>query len=415
MPVNSMNQQPPTSIKPKISPDTPVCEILKRYPETRKVFRHYGIEIDEKSPEYVIHLGAFLKEHKIDKKGFIWQLEEQIPDPINIIPPGLAERGYNQRGINFLALLPCPVKVPFDTAFAGLLSRTWDNSPPFTYLLESNANNQLSYYEYVRKFTDISQMPDIVISPGLNGYYFRDFFEKFRAKKLFMDPMEPGISPYLHLDMQDPDHQYSVLGANIEVLMIDHTRMGDLEIPEKWSDLLKPEYENALTIRGQEGFFCETVLLSIYAEFGIQGVRQLAKAVRSGSHPAEMVKAAKYRRLEAPPISILPLFFAKLAEKSPDVSIIWPEEGPIVSPVTMIIKKDHPANLDPLISFLAGKETGSILSTASFPSMTDVPPCVDTSSQFNWIGWDYILSHDLGAEIDLISEEFSRLFYGKTA
>jgi ABC-type Fe3+ transport system substrate-binding protein len=406
-------QQSPS--KQRITPDTPVCDLVTRYPETRKVFRHYGFEIDEHSPEAGIHLGAFLKLRQIDKAGFIRLLEEQIPDPTDTTSPSLVERGYDQQGLNFLALLPCPVKVPFDTAFADLLSRTWDNDPPFTYLLESNANNQLSYYDHVRKFTDISQMPDIVISPGLNGYYFRDFFEKFKKKNLFMDPMESGRSPYQNLDLQDPDHQYSVLGANIEVLMVDHTRLGNLDVPERWSDLLKPEYENSLTIRGQDGFFCETVLLSIYAEYGIEGVRQFAKTVRTGSHPAEMVKAAKFRRHPAPPISILPLFFAKLAEKSPDVSIIWPEEGPIVSPVTMIVKREHPPELDPLISFLAGEEAGSILSNASFPSMTGVSPCVDPESRFNWLGWEYISSHDLGAEIDLISSEFTRLFYGKSS
>ncbi len=403
-----------SSTNHRITPDTPVSDILNRYPETRKVFRHYGMEIDELGSEASLHLGAFLKVHQIDKTGFITLLEEQIPDPTLETSQSLSERGYNQQGINFLALLPCPIKVPFDSAFADLLSRTWDSAPPFTYLLESNANNQLSYYEHVRRFTDISQMPDIVISPGLNGYYFKDFFDKFRKKNLFMDPMESCCSPYQNLDIQDPEHQYAVLGANIEVLMVDHRKLGDLPVPERWSDLLKPEYENSLTVRGQDGFFCETVLLSIYAEYGMPGVRQFAKTVRTGSHPSEMVKAAKFKRNPSPPISILPLFFAKLAETSPDVSIIWPEEGPIVSPVTMIVKKEHPAELDPLISFLAGKETGSLFTNASFPSMTGVPPCVDPDSSFHWLGWDYIHSHDLGAEIDLVSSEFTRLFYGKS-
>ncbi|PWR71330.1 ABC transporter substrate-binding protein [Methanospirillum lacunae] len=410
-----MKNHPSSSEKTRITPNIPVCEVLTRFPETRKVFRHYNIEIDEESPEYGIHLGAFLKQHHIDKTGFIKLLEEQLPDPSTITPSTLVERGYDQHDINFLALLPCPVKVPFDMAFADLLSKAYDNNPPFTYLLESNANNQLSYYDYVKNFTDINQMPDIVISPGLNGYYYRNFFDKFRKRNLFMDPIEHGRSPYKNLDLQDPEHQYSVIGANIEVLMVDHTRLGDLEVPERWSDLLKPEYENSLTIRGQDGFFCETVLLTIYSEYGIEGVRQFAKTVQKGSHPSEMVKAAKFKRHPAPPISILPLFFAKLAEKSSEVSIIWPEEGPIVSPVTMIVKREHQPELDPLISFLAGEKTGSIFSNAAFPSMTGVPPCVDPDAKFNWIGWDYINTHDIGAEIDQISSEFTRLFYGKTS
>jgi len=138
----------------------------------------------------------------------------------------------------------------------------------------------------------------------------------------------------------------------------------------------------------------------------------LARSISSAVHPAQMVKNAG-SKAGGPAISIMPFFFANLAKNTRNVTIVWPEEGAIVSPVTMIVKRDHSTDLDLLIKFLAGKETGSLLSGVHFPSMVpDVPPCVPLDTAFSWIGWDYIRGHDIGKETEMVSREFAAVFFG---
>jgi ABC-type Fe3+ transport system substrate-binding protein len=402
-----------------IAPDHSIRSVLHRYPELTHLFQSYGLDELTDTPctsgeAVYLTLAEALRARNIDCAGFITLLKEHVAANRTSHKDTLALRSYNQRDLPFLALMPCPVKIPFDGAFSQFLAQEWGGKPPFTYLIESNANNQLEYYRHIDNFRDISDMPDIVISPGLNGYYYRRFVEKFKQKGYFADVMEPAVSPYDHLDLRDPDGHYSMLGANIEVLVVDNTRIGDRNLPERWSDLLRPEYHDSVAIRGQDGFFCETVLLTMFREVGFSGVCDLARAIKSAVHPAQMVKTAGSPKADAPAISIMPLFFANLAKNTKDVTVVWPEEGAIVSPVTMIVKKERREELEPLVSFLSGKKTGSLFSGAYFLSMINgISPCVPYDATFNWIGWDYIRNHDIGHEIDTISRKFAELYYGK--
>jgi ABC-type Fe3+ transport system substrate-binding protein len=402
-----------------IRPDDRVDGILKNYRGAKHLFRTYGFDalVDKVvSSDGVVSstLREVLAERNIDCAGFIALLEEQIAAHQVSAQETLASRSYNQENLQFLALLPCPVKIPFHGVFSEFLGREWNGAPPFSYLVESNANNQLAYYQHIGGFRTLDDMPDIVISPGLNGYYHRYFVENFKKKNYFSEVMDASESPYKHLDLRDPDGHYSVIGANIEVIVIDNDRMGDRNMPERWSDLIRPEYHDAVTIRGQDGFFCETVLLTLYKEIGLSGVRDFARSVGGDGHPAQMVKNAGSPKSRAPPISIMPLFFANIAKSTKNVTIVWPQDGAIVSPVTLIAKKERQDALEPLVSFLAGEKTGAIFSGASFPSMAaGVEPCVPRDATFDWVGWDYLNSHDVGREIDCISREFSEVYYAK--
>lgn len=404
-----------------IAPDHSIRSLLNRYPELAQLLHNYGLDDLADLPcrtgqAVYLTLAEALQDRNLDCTGFISLAKEHIAANRTSHNKSLAQRSYNQRDLQFLALMPCPVKIPFDSALSQFLGRTWNGAPPFTYLVESNANNQLAYYRHIDSFRELNDMPDIVISPGLNGYYYRHFFNHFRDKKYFSDVMENATSPYEHLDLRDPDGHYTMLGANIEVLVADNTQLGDRALPERWSDLLRPEYRNSVAIRGQDGFFCETVLLTLFREVGLDGVRDLARSIKSAVHPAQMVKRAGSPRQDGAAISIMPLFFANLARNTKDVTIIWPEEGAIVSPVTMIVKRERQADLEPLVKFLAGRETGSLFSGVFFPSMAGTTkPCVPRDASFNWIGWDYIKNHDLGREIDMLSREFSEIYYGKSA
>ena len=413
-----MNPQENTTVS--IHPDDRVDGILKKYRGAKHLFRTYGFDalVDEvvrPGGEVTSTLREVLAERNIDCAGFIALLEEQIAAHQVSAQETLASRSYNQENLQFLALLPCPVKIPFHGAFSAFLQQEWGGTPPFCYLVESNANNQLAYYQHIGCFRTPDDMPDIVISPGLNGYYYRYFTEHFRNKNYFCDVMDGSASPYAHLDLRDPEGHYSVIGANIEVLVIDNERMGDLPVPERWSDLIRPEYRDSIAIRGQDGFICETVLLTLFKEIGVSGVRDFARSVGADLHPAQMVKNAGSQKAHAPPISIMPLFFANIAKNTKDVTIVWPEDGAIVSPVTMIVKKKRREELEPLVSYLSGEKTGSIFSGASFPSMvSSVPPCVPRDSVFDWVGWDYISSHDIGREIEMITREFTGIYSAKT-
>lgn len=317
---------------------------------------------------------------------------------------------YNH--LNLLALMPCPLKVPVEEEFKNYLSKL--DCDDITYIIDSNANNQLSFYDKVDDFKNIDDVPDIVISPGINHFFRQPFVDRFIDKGYFADVTSNDINKNLkHCGIKDPGGNYSILSMNLLVMVVDLTQINNLTIPKTWGDLLKDEYENKVIIRGQKGFFCETTLLTIYKDYGYEGIKKLGKSVREGWHPAQMARMAGSGLKESPTISVMPYFYTKTIQNKDKVLIIWPEDGAIVSPVTMLVKKSKQDKLKNICDFFVGEKIAKISSGAYFPSIypinnEDLPK----NATFNWIGWNFIKSNDIGTLIDNLNECFLKALRG---
>lgn len=302
-------------------------------------------------------------------------------------------------GLNLLALLPCPVKVPLEQAFeAHLATLPQSRAASLRCQLEGNANLESEYYDTVERITSLDELPDIIISPGFNSFFERPFVERFINTGKFVSVNHYAGDRHLSaLGVCDPGGHYTMLAMNLLVPVVDHLRLGDRPKPRCWADLLKPEYAASIAIRGhKDGTFCETLLMTIFKDTGEEGLFNLGRNVRYGWHPSQMVKAALGSGTDAPAISVMPLFFAQNLRNREQFSIVWPEDGALISPVTMLVKQEKQQELDDLLSFLNGPEVAAIFAGAFFPA---VHPLVDNhlphDATFKWIGWDYIIRQDI--------------------
>jgi len=111
-----------------------------------------------------------------------------------------------------------------------------------------------------------------------------------------------------------------------------------------------------------------------------------------------MVKAMLGSSADAPAIGVMPLFFAQNLKGRDRYRVVWPEDGALVSPVSMLVKTDKRAELDDLVRFLAGPLVAAIFAGAFFPA---VHPAVDNrlpeGAAFKWVGWDYVTGQDIKA------------------
>lgn len=302
-------------------------------------------------------------------------------------------------GLNLLALLPCPVKVPFEQAFEEFLATL----PPeragrLACRLEGNANLESEYYRTIGGITSPDELPDIVISPGFNSFYEPPFVSRFIATGLFSSVNTfAGDRHLARLEVSDPNGRYTMLAMNLLVPVADLKRLGDRPVPRRWSDLLLPVYDDSLAIRGhKDGTFCETLLMTIFKDAGEDGLRALGRNVRFGWHPSQMVKAALGSSPDAPAISVMPLFFARNLQGRDDMKIVWPEDGALISPVTMLVKTDKREELADLLGFLTGRQVSAIFADAFFPALhPEVDNRLPEDASFKWIGWDYLVENDV--------------------
>lgn len=320
-------------------------------------------------------------------------------------------KDINLENLNLLALLPCPLKVPIEMEFNNYFA---NENTTLKYLIEGNANNQLSYNTQIENYTDIESIPEITITSGINNFYSKNFRKKFIDKGYFYDAAdyEPN-SIFSNITLKDPEGNYTIIASNILVMVIDINALGDIQPPTKWGDILKPQFEKKVAIRGANNFFCETTLLTIFKEHGYEGIRKLGKSVKYGWHPSQMVKMAGSGRAEAPAISIMPYFFTKTIQNKENVKIIWPEDGAIVSPITMMVKKSCKEKQQRIIDFFTSDKIAEICAGAFLPSLhPEVPNKLPKDATFNWIGWDFIKERDIDALVKKLTTIFIASYRG---
>ena len=402
--------------------DLTVREAIDQYPEILPVFKANGLGKFAED-EICATLGAAVRlRTALRAAGINADLFSRMLDDVIAAARSHADSHSAlipvQDNLNLFALLPCPLKVPLEEAFNGFLATlTAEQRASLTFCIEGNANSQIDYADYADHFETLAEMPDIIITPGFNSFFHPHFVERFIKTGRFASVNSfAGDRHLAAMGITDPDGHYTMLAMNLLVLVVDHTRLGSRHVPQNWADLLKPEYGKSIAIRGnRDGTFCETLLLSLYKDFGADGLSRLGRNVAWGWHPSQMVKSAGSGREDTPAISAMPLFFANNIKNREKVSIIWPADGALVSPVTMLVKADKREGLRYLLDFLAGPEVAAICAGAAFP---DVHPEVNNrlpdNAAFKWIGWDYVKSHDLKALIADTNAAFVRAFHGET-
>jgi len=301
------------------------------------------------------------------------------------------------------------VKAPLEAELRTVLTAQQKKSNAEVEYLNVYGNHDL--FENMRYTEDVRQLPDIVTSLGFGFLFQKEFKKRFIDTGVFeslsflnerQSLVERGII--------DPDRHYTIIAVNPMVMVIDHTKIGNRPIPQKWGDILEQEYERSVGVVGNE-----MLSLMIYKQFGKSGITKFHRAIGWASHPAQMVKMAGKAHPNAPAISIIDYFFAKTIRHQDRISIVWPEEGALAIPFVALAKKERAKGAATINAFLTGYKTAQICADAYYyPLNADVPVYLPESLKLNWLGWEYLKENDLGSLMDEIrGESFRRLRGGR--
>ena len=80
------------------------------------------------------------------------------------------------------------------------------------------------------------------------------------------------------------------------VFLVNTEVLGDRPFPKSWADLLKPEFENSVSLPISDFDLFNAILISIYKNYGEDGVKKLGKTLLQNMHPSQMVKSNKLKR-----------------------------------------------------------------------------------------------------------------------
>lgn len=385
-------------------------EITEKNPETIAVFSANGFpqmsdENKRKSFGKNITLKTALSFQNRDPSAFSKILISSIErdKPGNDVTLGGESKTATGEKIKVTGLLPCPVRIPLLEAFGKFMEGyEKTHNIEIEYELKAAAMGLDWVKKNLAEVQDQSGIPDLFISAGFDLFFDEKKIGKLKKDGVFSDEvhLKTENNSFRDYKLKDPRGHYSIIGVVPAVFLVNTNELGDRAVPESWADILKPEYENSVSLPVGDFDLFNAILLNINKNYGKEGVERLGRSLLDSLHPSEMVKSER-KSTRRPAITIMPYFFTKTIKEGSIMKAVWPSDGAILSPIFMLSKADRIDKLKDVIDFFASKEVGEILSHSGlFPSTNpDVDNRLKEDSPFLWLGWDYIYSIDITATI----------------
>lgn len=351
-----------------------------------------------------ITLTMALSAKSINKELFSENLNQflQSKDEFNTDKSNLLN-GYNSQNDVFVkGVLPCPIRVPLTDAiddFINSYSREFNiysDLEPASNGIDSIINDLNS--------DDKEKYPDIITSAGFEFFFGERMKELIDKKKIYSSESYEINDEFLqkNADLKDPKNNYHIMGIVPAIFIVNTKLLDGRKCPTSWEDLLSEEFEGKVSIPFMDLDLFNAIVLTIYAKFGIDGVKKLKRSYHQNLHPAQMVKSNKNQAI----VSVSPYFFTTMIQ-DPSLIPVWPSDGAIVSPIFMISKNDK-NNVNKITEFLNSQTIGEIFSfNGNFPSTNkNVDNKLNPEQKYMWIGWDFIYNND----IEKLIKEFTAMF-----
>lgn len=399
-----------------------IFDITEKYPETIGLFVANGFEnlnnpVMRRSLGKTITLEMALSMKKLNQEFFIQKLEEIIEQNLPNLSTGLSPvKKENGGDIRIEGVLPCPIRLPLLEKFEAWMESQKDaiDYEVDYHLKSANLGLDDVKERVIAADGNGDALSDLYLSAGFDLFFDKKLMGRYRDAGVFEDisdveQMNPDFDND-SISLKDPRKQYAIIGVVSAIFMVNTTALGDRPFPESWADLMKPEFENSISLPMKDLDMFNAFLLHIHRYYGEEGVKKMGKNLLRSMHPAQMVKSHIQKEGKTvPAITVTPYFFAGMVDEKSPLRPVWPKDGAIISPIFLLAKAKNKEKTKPFVDFLYSKEIGEILSSnGKFPSTN---PLVDNhlspEQKFMWIGWDYIHSHDIG---ELIAAT-ERLFY----
>lgn len=408
----------------KIDGTSTIKSIIEQYPAARDVFIANGLAelVDDDKLNKVgsfLTIESALRMKNKDLQVFLKMLSEKINLSGEGIDITLTEKDSTQWDV--IGHLPLPVRLQVLEAFEDFRVQ----------LHEKDGLSLSAKFAAGREGTDLIEktcsyegypglLPDLIFSEGFNCLFAQPFRDRFINSGMFgrVLPWDTN-EDFKGAGLQDPRNKYNILGIIPAVFVIDRKALDGRPVPRTWEDLLGRGYEKLIAISDRSVAVFKSVLLTLYARFGEEGVRSLVRNTALQLHPSQIVKLIGSDSKERPAISIIPYFFSMMVRQSEDICVIWPEDGAIVAPICMLVKSDpefyraDPRIVEAAVDFFSSRQMGRILTRGYFPSLhPEVDNGLPDEASFQWIGWKFMEETDSGAIIprvyNLFDEEMMR-------
>ncbi len=302
----------------------------------------------------------------------------------------------DNREINMIAFAPCPMERPLLARLNILLEEhKLKTGEELVVVLPSFSEDRAKY----DNFTDIKSMemlPDVIISMGFGDFMKSEFIKKFANTENFAGFADERMNENFQNDGYiDKIGCYRLVSSFPYVFLADRRELGKLPAPAGWTDILDDKYTKKIAVSGKDGIANDAVLFTIFKYFGEDGIKKLARNVIAVEGYSKIVNDMAGKK-DKPAVYAIPYHFALKDSTNDGMELIWPEDGAILEPVYMLVKKIGLKRAEVLALYITGKDFGELAAGMGFPSQhIDVDNRLPEGAGFKWVGWDFIRNNDI--------------------
>lgn len=249
------------------------------------------------------------------------------------------------------------------------------------------------FYKQIETLTSIHQFPDILITNDINSLYHHT--GRLMNSRNFESFHFPLHSIYADSKISHPFKIFGYLASEALVMVVDKSKYENSQIPREWYELLNPSLKNSIVFCGDRDFHCNTIFSHFVKNYGYEAINQLTKNTLIRIHPEDMLNSIHTDNKINASVYVMPYSYAKQIQNKIDYNIIWPDDGAILIPIQMLIKKGTLEKYKDVIRFLTGEDVGKMFEShgliATNSKVSNQFPC----NKLNWIGWDFLQNNDL--------------------
>jgi len=406
-----------------ITPEMTLHDITELFPETVDVFvangfAHVGDPAKRESHGKMVTLAQAVQMKSKDLTAFTSLLESAVSEnrrqqDITLATASDENEIFPREGdIKVAGLLPCPVRIPMLEAFEEMRGKlTAETGLSVGVRLAAASVGADALEKGMAGIENEQDLPDLFLSAGFEAFFDSKNMARFKDNDVFVDRSwtdhNPLFEPY---GLKDPDGHYAMLAVVPAVFLVDKTKLKEGEEPPRtWQEILGPEYEGRISMPVGDFDLFNGILLTLWKHFGDEGVAAVGRNLLRSMHPSQAAGRFAPKGDDGPTVSVIPYFFSKMAQFNPQAEIVWPDDGAVISPIFMLLKRSSPEAAGRIADFFASREVGEILSHRGlFPSChPEVQNQVPDPAPFMWLGWDFMRENDLGELIPRVNEIFT--------
>jgi putative spermidine/putrescine transport system substrate-binding protein len=413
--------QSKASIARELIADMTIFELTDRFPDTVSVLVQSGLPKMQDAEQRRV-LGRKLtvsqaaKLRGLDLDALVARLREAATiaddglsgeydvtlgesNELTLHPPG---------DVRLAGLLPCPVRIPLLEKVrdgARLLWRQQKLKLGSSLVAASAGTAGLN--EELSALEDAAGLPDILLSAGFETFFDRRLLARFRGNDTFVDLGWDRLNrDFEGLELRDPARRFTMLSVVPAIFVVNLKQLGDDPCPTRWEHLLDERFAQRLALPVGDFDLFDALLLAVQKQFGDEGLERLARNTATSLHPSQSVGRFA-GGAKQPTVSVIPYFFSRMTVSAKALKAVWPQDGAVLSPIFMLVKRSTVSRSRPIADLLLSQEVGELFAKQGlFPSLhPDVEnalPGEPAEHPMSFLGWEHLESRDISREIKTV-------------